>query len=81
MLAQGQGKIINTASMASLLVPHPQKQAAYNASKAAGVCVLHVESGGVQNDAPCEARSSHEQAAKLLAQHDAWGVNCTSKTG
>lgn len=36
MLAQGCGKIINTASMASLLVPHPQKQAAYNASKAAG---------------------------------------------
>jgi NAD(P)-dependent dehydrogenase (short-subunit alcohol dehydrogenase family) len=37
MLAQGCGKIINTASMASLLVPHPQKQAAYNASKAAGL--------------------------------------------
>lgn len=36
MLAAGHGKIINTASMASLLVPHPQKQAAYNASKAAG---------------------------------------------
>jgi hypothetical protein len=36
MLARGRGKIINTASMASLLVPHPQKQAAYNASKAAG---------------------------------------------
>ncbi|KAJ3019382.1 hypothetical protein HKX48_002138 [Thoreauomyces humboldtii] len=29
--------IINTASMATLLVPHPQKQAAYNASKAAVV--------------------------------------------
>lgn len=26
MLAQGRGRIINTASMASLLVPHPQKQ-------------------------------------------------------
>lgn len=37
MLARGSGKIINTASMASLLVPHPQKQAAYNASKAAVV--------------------------------------------
>eukprot|EP00882_Tetradesmus_deserticola_P002628 GHRQ01002795.1.p1 GENE.GHRQ01002795.1~~GHRQ01002795.1.p1 ORF type:complete len:589 (+),score=311.88 GHRQ01002795.1:153-1919(+) len=37
MLGQGYGKIINTASMASLLVPHPQKQAAYNASKAAVV--------------------------------------------
>ena len=36
MLKAGYGKIINTASMASLLVPHPQKQAAYNASKAAG---------------------------------------------
>lgn len=34
MLSQGYGKIINTASMASLIVPHPQKQAAYNASKA-----------------------------------------------
>lgn len=37
MLARGTGKIINTASMASLLVPHPQKQAAYNCSKAAVV--------------------------------------------
>lgn len=36
MLPLGYGKIINTASMASLLVPHPQKQAAYNTSKAAG---------------------------------------------
>ncbi|XP_043374573.1 uncharacterized protein LOC119858417 [Dermochelys coriacea] len=34
MLKQGYGKIINTASMASLIVPHPQKQLAYNASKA-----------------------------------------------
>lgn len=42
MLAQGCGKIINTASMASLLVPHPQKQAAYNASKAAGRLLLQV---------------------------------------
>lgn len=37
MLENGYGKIINTASMASLLVPHPQKQAAYNCSKAAVV--------------------------------------------
>ena len=37
MLAQRRGRIINTASMASLLVPHPQKQIAYNASKAAVV--------------------------------------------
>jgi short-subunit dehydrogenase len=37
MLAQRGGRIINTASMASLLVPHPQKQIAYNASKAAVV--------------------------------------------
>lgn len=37
MLAQGYGKIVNTASMASIIVPHPQKQAAYNASKAAVV--------------------------------------------
>jgi NAD(P)-dependent dehydrogenase (short-subunit alcohol dehydrogenase family) len=34
MLPCGYGKIINTASMASLIVPHPQKQAAYNTSKA-----------------------------------------------
>lgn len=34
MLPAGYGKIINTASMASLIVPHPQKQAAYNTSKA-----------------------------------------------
>lgn len=37
MLAAGYGKIINTASMASLIVPHPQKQAAYNSSKGAVV--------------------------------------------
>lgn len=37
MLASGYGKIVNTASMASLIVPHPQKQVAYNASKAAVV--------------------------------------------
>jgi NAD(P)-dependent dehydrogenase (short-subunit alcohol dehydrogenase family) len=34
MLAAGYGKIINTASGASIMVPHPQKQAAYNTSKA-----------------------------------------------
>uniref|UniRef100_A0A3Q3WWS3 D-arabinitol 2-dehydrogenase [ribulose-forming] n=1 Tax=Mola mola TaxID=94237 RepID=A0A3Q3WWS3_MOLML len=34
MLNQGYGKIINTASMASLIVPHPQKQLSYNTSKA-----------------------------------------------
>jgi len=33
MLKTGYGKIINTASMSSLIVPHPQKQAAYNTSK------------------------------------------------
>ncbi|TDO50515.1 NAD(P)-dependent dehydrogenase (short-subunit alcohol dehydrogenase family) [Kribbella sp. VKM Ac-2527] len=37
MFPQGYGKIINTASMASLIVPHPQKQVAYNASKGAVV--------------------------------------------
>merc|ERR1712214_119170 len=37
MLSNGYGKIINTASMATLLVPHPHKQAAYNCSKAAVV--------------------------------------------
>ncbi|MGW3950259.1 SDR family NAD(P)-dependent oxidoreductase [Streptomyces sp. NPDC004752] len=37
MFPRGYGKIINTASMASLIVPHPQKQAAYNASKGAVV--------------------------------------------
>ena len=42
MLARGTGKIINTASMASLLVPHPQKQAAYNCSKAAVVKMTQV---------------------------------------
>jgi NAD(P)-dependent dehydrogenase (short-subunit alcohol dehydrogenase family) len=34
MLAAGYGRIINTASMASLIVPHPQTQAAYNSAKA-----------------------------------------------
>jgi NAD(P)-dependent dehydrogenase (short-subunit alcohol dehydrogenase family) len=35
MFPAGYGKIVNTASMASLIAPHPQKQAVYNASKAA----------------------------------------------
>ena len=34
MLDQGKGVIINMASMGGRLVPHPQKQAAYNAAKA-----------------------------------------------
>eukprot|EP01083_Nonionella_stella_P173302 597509_1 len=34
MLAKGYGKIINTAALASVLVPHPFKQAAYTTSKA-----------------------------------------------
>lgn len=37
MFPHGYGKIINTASMASLIVPHPQKQVSYNASKGAVV--------------------------------------------
>ena len=34
MLEAGYGKIINTASMSSIIVPHPQKQAAYTLRKA-----------------------------------------------
>ena len=34
MLPAGRGAIINMASMSSLKVPHPQKQAAYNTAKA-----------------------------------------------
>ena len=34
MLQQGSGAIVNMASMSSLKVPHPQKQAVYNTSKA-----------------------------------------------
>ncbi|WP_328608610.1 glucose 1-dehydrogenase [Amycolatopsis sp. NBC_00345] len=37
MFPQGYGKIINTASMASIIVPHPQKQVSYNVSKGAVV--------------------------------------------
>lgn len=37
MFEPGYGKIINTASMSSIIVPHPQKQAAYNSSKGAVV--------------------------------------------
>jgi NAD(P)-dependent dehydrogenase (short-subunit alcohol dehydrogenase family) len=37
MVGAGYGKIINVASTAARLVPHPQRQAAYNASKAAVV--------------------------------------------
>ena len=33
MLAHGGGTIINTASMASLIVPHPQKQARRDPSR------------------------------------------------
>lgn len=38
MLAQGHGAIVNIASMSAYVVNHPQRQAIYNASKAA---VLH----------------------------------------
>jgi NAD(P)-dependent dehydrogenase (short-subunit alcohol dehydrogenase family) len=38
MLAQGGGSIVNIASMSAHIVNHPQKQAIYNASKAA---ILH----------------------------------------
>jgi len=34
MLGKGHGKIINTASMSGTIVNHPQKQVAYNVSKA-----------------------------------------------
>lgn len=34
MLSKGRGKIINTASMSGTIVNHPQKQVAYNVSKA-----------------------------------------------
>ena len=34
MLPKGRGAIINVASMSSLKVPHPQKQAVYNTTKA-----------------------------------------------
>lgn len=37
MIAQGQGSIINIASMSSFIVNRPQPQASYNASKAAVV--------------------------------------------
>lgn len=37
MLAQGYGKIINTASLNTVVVLHPEKQVAYNASKSAVV--------------------------------------------
>jgi NAD(P)-dependent dehydrogenase (short-subunit alcohol dehydrogenase family) len=39
MFPRGYGKIINTASMSALIVPHPQKQVAYNVAKA-GVVAL-----------------------------------------
>jgi NAD(P)-dependent dehydrogenase (short-subunit alcohol dehydrogenase family) len=39
MIPARRGKIINTASMSSIIVPRPQKQAAYNTSKA-GVVAL-----------------------------------------
>lgn len=34
MLPAGYGKIVNTSSAASVIIPHPQKQVAYNTSKA-----------------------------------------------
>lgn len=37
MLAQGYGKISNTASLNTVVVLHPEKQVAYNASKSAVV--------------------------------------------
>jgi NAD(P)-dependent dehydrogenase (short-subunit alcohol dehydrogenase family) len=41
MLSAGYGKIISTASMSGSIVNTPQKQAAYNASKAAVIHLTH----------------------------------------
>ncbi len=41
MLAQGYGKIVNTASMSARIVNRPQKQVSYNASKAGVVHLTH----------------------------------------
>ena len=53
MIAQRYGKIINVASMSSLLVPHPQKQAVYNTSKAG---VAHLSSSLAAEWAPYGVR-------------------------
>ena len=55
MLAKGYGRIINTASMASLLVPHPQKQVRRRVLSALFVpCTLRILRKSRPHD--CKAR-------------------------
>ena len=82
MLQKGCGRIINTASMASLLVPHPQKQIAYNASKAAVVKItetlgaewadrgltVNCMSPGIVNTALIQVRDLAQRVATCFKQ-------------
>lgn len=79
MIARGYGKIINIASMSSVLVPHPQKQAVYNTSKA-GVahltaCLATEWAGyGVRVNAvsPGIVRTPLIESAELAPLKDEW---------
>ena len=52
MLAKGYGRIINTASMASLLVPHPQKQVWWHVLSA-HVLPAHTVNPACTHSRPC----------------------------
>ena len=83
MLKSGGGRIINTASMASVFVPHPQKQMAYNASKAAVVKItqtlgtewadrsvaVNCMSPGIVNTALIQACPPHHSKLSSSVEH------------
>lgn len=83
MLAQGYGKIVNTASLNTVVVLHPEKQIAYNASKAAVAKItqtlgtewadrgLNVNciSPGIVNTALVQVRAYHCAARLVLHCH------------
>ena len=83
MLKNGGGKIINTASMAAVFVPHPQKQIAYNASKAAVVKITETlgtewasQNINVNCVSPGIVNTALIQVGIIFFSKDYYGMHC-----
>ena len=72
MLAHGGGKIINTASMASLIVPHPQKQAEpISANSCSNLGEFLYESRRIVCVQSCRTRRSRHESNVYLGEFSA----------